>query len=252
MKVYIAGKITGDPDYRAKFKRAEDQLREEGHTVINPAVLPSGMDRADYGRICAAMLDSADAVCFLGDFGESRGAKVEYDYCQYTEKKIIHLHEEDERAVTFWTPTPKPGVYKRTIQINISKPDGGKPKPEYLKKVIEEAQKEMAAKCRKEVIDQLKSLRTEAEYMQESDEIFVRDREALDVAIDVLSGTYRDDGSQKIVTNADHIRAMNDDELAKWLCGISTCYFSCPGRNLCEYGKNGMEKWLKLPYKTED
>lgn len=54
------------------------------------------------------------------------------------------------------------------------------------------------------------------------------------------------------VTNADHIRAMNDDELAKWLCGISTCDFSCPGRDLCERGKNGMEKWLKLPYKTED
>lgn len=97
MKVYIAGKITGDPDYRAKFKRAEDALREEGHTVINPAVLPAGLDPADYGRICFAMLDSADAVAFLGDFGESRGAKVEYDYCKYTKKKIMALYKLDEQ-----------------------------------------------------------------------------------------------------------------------------------------------------------
>lgn len=167
MKVYIAGKITGDPDYRAKFKRAEDRLKEEGYTVINPAVLPAGLDPADYGRICFAMLDSADAVAFLGDFGESQGAKLEFEYCKYAKKKIIHLHEEDERAVTFWAPTPKPGLYKRIIQTNISKPDGGKPKPEYLKKVIEEAQKEMDAKCRKEVIDQLKSLLAHCKTMRE-------------------------------------------------------------------------------------
>lgn len=192
MKVYIAGKITGDADYRAKFKRAEDRLKEEGYTVINPAVLTSGLDRADYGRICAAMLDSADAVAFLGDFGESQGAKLEFEYCKYAKKKIIHLHEEYERVGTFWAPTPKPGVYKRIIQTNISKPDGGKPKPEYLKKVIEEAQKEMAAKCRKEVIDQLKSLLAYCKTMRESGELWVRDCEALDVAIAALRGPTRE------------------------------------------------------------
>lgn len=192
MKVYIAGKITGDPDYRAKFKRAEDALREEGHTVINPAVLPAGLDPADYGRICFAMLDSADAVAFLGDFGESQGAKLEFEYCKYAKKKIIHLHEEDEQVVTFWTPTPKPGLYKRIIQTNISKPDGGKPKPGYLKKVIEEAQKEMAAKCRKEVIDQLKSLLAHCKTMRESGEVWVRDCEALDVAIAALRAPTRE------------------------------------------------------------
>ena len=37
-----------------------------------------------------------------------------------------------------------------------------------------------------EVIEQLESLRIEADYMHESDEIFVRDREALDIAIKEL------------------------------------------------------------------
>ena len=42
MKVYIAGKITGDPGYRDKFAAAEIQLGWQGHTVLNPAELPGG------------------------------------------------------------------------------------------------------------------------------------------------------------------------------------------------------------------
>lgn len=94
MKVYIAGKITGDPDYGAKFKRAEGALREEGHTVINPAVLPAGLDPADYGRICFAMLDSADAVAFLDDYMDSPGAALEHEYSEYTDKKTMYIGDE--------------------------------------------------------------------------------------------------------------------------------------------------------------
>ena len=51
-------------------------------------------------------------------------------------------------------------------------------------------------------------------------------------------------------TNADRIRAMSDEELAKWLCDISTaecCDRSCPARGMCDIGDNGMIKWLKQP-----
>ena len=68
MKIYIAGKITGDPGYRDKFAAAEIQLGWQGHTVLNPAELPSGMSREDYMRICFAMIDVADAVVFLPDW----------------------------------------------------------------------------------------------------------------------------------------------------------------------------------------
>ena len=37
MKVYIAGRITGDPRYREKFAEAEAALREVGHIPLNPA-----------------------------------------------------------------------------------------------------------------------------------------------------------------------------------------------------------------------
>ena len=39
--VYIAGKITGDPDYRAKFEHAAEVLTSVGYTVLSPAILPS-------------------------------------------------------------------------------------------------------------------------------------------------------------------------------------------------------------------
>ena len=87
MKVYIAGKITGDPGYRDKFAAAEIQLGWQGHTVLNPAELPEGMSREDYMRICFAMIDVADAVVFLPDAAESAGARLEMAYCDYIGKE---------------------------------------------------------------------------------------------------------------------------------------------------------------------
>lgn len=55
-------------------------------------------------------------------------------------------------------------------------------------------------------------------------------------------------------TNADRIRAMSDEELAKWLCSISTaecCERSCPARDMCDLGDNGLIKWLKQPVEDE-
>lgn len=88
MKIYIAGKITGDKNYKRKFKEAEILLREAGHVAISPAVLPDGMTSADYMRICFAMIDTADAVWFLPDWKQSKGAQLEHVYCEYIGKAI--------------------------------------------------------------------------------------------------------------------------------------------------------------------
>jgi nucleoside 2-deoxyribosyltransferase len=64
MKIYIAGRITGNPHYKAQFKATKTMLQEAGHTVLNPAELPEGMKPADYMRICFAMLETADVVLF--------------------------------------------------------------------------------------------------------------------------------------------------------------------------------------------
>ena len=86
MKIYIAGKITGDPNYKERFGKAENQLKEEGHIVLNPAILPEGLEPKDYMRICFAMIDISDKVLFLADACQSDGAMIEYGYCRYIQK----------------------------------------------------------------------------------------------------------------------------------------------------------------------
>ncbi len=46
MKVYIAGKISGDPKYREKFAAEQELLEGQGHIVLNPAELPEGLSSA--------------------------------------------------------------------------------------------------------------------------------------------------------------------------------------------------------------
>ena len=93
LRVYVAGKITGDENYREKFAKAEQALTAMGHCVLNPANLPSGMEQGDYMRICFAMLDSADVVLFQHGWQESKSAKLEYDYAKYIGKKNIIFND---------------------------------------------------------------------------------------------------------------------------------------------------------------
>lgn len=93
MKIYIAGKITGNPNYKAEFDYHAIAYEAEGHIVLNPAELPEGMNPEDYMRICIAMIDVADKVYFLPGWYGSVAARLEYDYCKYTGKPVILPHE---------------------------------------------------------------------------------------------------------------------------------------------------------------
>jgi len=83
MKIYIAGKITGDKNYKSKFKRAEKLLRSLGHSVMNPAWIAPSDDFtwADYMQISGMMQARCNAVYFLKDWEESEGAKIEFKRC---------------------------------------------------------------------------------------------------------------------------------------------------------------------------
>lgn len=56
MKIYISGKITGDRRYKAKFREVEKKL-------------------------------AADVVLFMQDYQDSRGAMLEWAWCQYVGKQ---------------------------------------------------------------------------------------------------------------------------------------------------------------------
>ena len=89
MKVYIAGKITGNPDYKQQFAEAERHLRAQGHTTMNPAVLPDGFEHHEYMKICFAMIDVCDAVYLQINWQGSRGATLERNYALGTGKILI-------------------------------------------------------------------------------------------------------------------------------------------------------------------
>ncbi len=89
MKVYIAGKISGDENYKGKFLKAAFDLELQGITVLEPSLLPEGMTPADYMRICFAMIEAADVVVMLPDWVASRGAMLEAQWCQYVGKPAI-------------------------------------------------------------------------------------------------------------------------------------------------------------------
>ena len=72
-KIYIAGKITGDPNYKDKFANMESELlKMPGTVIINPAKRPQGLTPADYARICFAMIDSSDIVVFAPDYKKAQ------------------------------------------------------------------------------------------------------------------------------------------------------------------------------------
>lgn len=90
--IYLAGKITGDPNYKEKFKQAEEALTKAGYNVLSPAILPStGFDYDAYIRMSAALQAECRAVCFLPDWVESDGAIGEYFKAKENKQDIIFL-----------------------------------------------------------------------------------------------------------------------------------------------------------------
>ena len=57
-----------------------------------------------------------------------------------------------------------------------------------------------------------------------------------------------------VLTNADRIRAMSDEELACWICSICGECGDCVAFDLCSAGggtSNGLKKWIKQPAEVE-
>ena len=91
MKAYVAGKITGNDKYKEQFQVAAENLIKDGYVVMSPACMGDGFDQQDYLHICMAMIDVCDAVAFLPNWIDSKGAHLEMGYAMGKDKIVIHL-----------------------------------------------------------------------------------------------------------------------------------------------------------------
>ena len=84
MKIYIAGKITGEPleACKAKFAEAESKLREKGAIPINPFKLgiPDAAPLKDAIPHCLKALRQCNAIMVLQDWRQSPVALVEHNH----------------------------------------------------------------------------------------------------------------------------------------------------------------------------
>jgi len=90
MVIYIAGKITGDPNYKKKFAKAKRELYDllkddyDDLAIINPAEFPEGLTPRDYMHYSFDSIDAADFIAILPDAHDSAGARLELQYIEYT------------------------------------------------------------------------------------------------------------------------------------------------------------------------
>ncbi|MDF2889765.1 MAG: hypothetical protein K0R80_132 [Clostridia bacterium] len=96
MKIYIAGKITDNPNFKEEFAEAEKTIKAEGHTVMNPAILPPGFEHHEYMEICYSMINICDAIALLPNWEDSKGAKMEEAYAKLNTKQIYFYNPMEQ------------------------------------------------------------------------------------------------------------------------------------------------------------
>lgn len=88
MKIYIAGPITNNPNYKEQFAEAEARLLAEGHAVINP-VKNEGFSYKEYINMGLCELMHCEAIYLLKGWAKSDGASLEYIYALTVGMKVI-------------------------------------------------------------------------------------------------------------------------------------------------------------------
>lgn len=113
MKIYLAGPMSGIPDFNfPAFKKYATDLREQGHTVFNPAERDEEIHRKEIfegsGDIeaceakgfslrealsadCKAICEWADAIAMIPGWEYSGGARAEFALACALRHKVIYL-----------------------------------------------------------------------------------------------------------------------------------------------------------------
>lgn len=93
MKIYISGKISGiEKEAPALFESAELTIKQFGHEPVNPMKLNHNHDRSWHSYMkedLKAMMD-CDAVYFLSNWQDSKGAIIEHGLAAQLGLKLIY------------------------------------------------------------------------------------------------------------------------------------------------------------------
>jgi len=77
-KIYICGKVTGDPNNKEKFLKEENRLFSSGYEPVNPTVLISSKEEWQKPmKTAIRVMLLCDGVALLPDWKKSKGAKIE-------------------------------------------------------------------------------------------------------------------------------------------------------------------------------
>lgn len=99
--VYIAGPITGDPDYKQKFDAVTKKLREFNLETVNPTDAPEGLTYRQYINRGLEKLSKCDLICMLPYSDQSPGARLERIYARTVGMPILEAKlSEGEWLIT--------------------------------------------------------------------------------------------------------------------------------------------------------
>lgn len=95
-KIYLAGPVTGVPDYAERFTEAKRCMEKGGYLVLSPEILPKGFDYEDYMHITMAMLSLCDTIVLLPGWEQSKGTLRELREAIQTGKDIIQYRDVED------------------------------------------------------------------------------------------------------------------------------------------------------------
>lgn len=76
-KVYLAGAISTDPNYREKFRKAQEKIEELGFIVLNPTCIRDDLNYDDYFPICYGMLKICNYMVVI-DFSKGVYKEIKF------------------------------------------------------------------------------------------------------------------------------------------------------------------------------
>lgn len=94
-KIYLAGKVTGDPCYKMKFEAGVKHLEHLGwkrEDIVNPAQLIDGTRRLKAMWKRLKLMCGCEWVALLPDWKESTGAWIEHLVAKVTMKWIVKIN----------------------------------------------------------------------------------------------------------------------------------------------------------------